>query len=119
LSSRAACLGQAERHEILADDLKTAISSQTIAILVCYQVAMIAFILGLGIRLATFFASAGAFFSARNRPGGSAVAAPCCLPQRPRGRENALPARRAGDLAQMIDGAGDYRKDRALCENSP
>src|SRR6058998_3711187 len=76
---------------------------------------MIQFILGLGIRLATFLASAGALFSVRNRPCGSVVAPPCCLPQGPRGRENVLPARRAGDLAQMIDCARDYRKDRAFC----
>src|ERR1700747_1544438 len=74
---------------------------------------MIAFILDLGIRLATFFASAGALFSARNRPCGSVVAAPCCLPQRPCGREDVVPARGAGDLAQAIDYAGDYRQTRA------
>jgi hypothetical protein len=86
-----------------------------IAITACYPVTMIQFILGLGIRMSAFFASAGALFSARNRPCGSVVAAPCCLPQGPCGRGNVLPARSAGDLAQTIDCAGDYRKVRALC----
>jgi hypothetical protein len=74
---------------------------------------MIAFILGLGIGLATFFAWAGAFFSACNRPCGSVVAPPCCLPQGPCGSGNVVPARRAGDLAQVIDYTGDYRQTRA------
>jgi hypothetical protein len=74
---------------------------------------MIAFILGLGIRLATFFASAGALFSVRNRSCGSVVAPPCCLPEGPRGREDVVPARGTGDLPQAIDYARDYRQTRA------
>src|SRR6266404_9555496 len=82
---------------------------------------MIALILDLGIRLATFVAFAGAYFRksgaglrARNRAWGSVVAIPCCFPAGPRGRGNVVPARRAVDLAQAIDSARDYRKNRAV-----
>ena len=81
---------------------------------------MIAFIFDLGIRLATFVASAAAFFResgaglrGRKRPLGSAVAFPCQFPAEPRGRGNVFPARHAGDLAQAIDYIRNYRQNRA------
>src|SRR6267378_491892 len=81
---------------------------------------MIALILDLGIRLATFVALAAAFFrkpgaglQARNRAWGSVVAIPCCFPAGPRGRDMFFPAGRASDLAQAIDYARDYRQNRA------
>src|SRR5439155_10267279 len=71
-------------------------------------------------RLAAFAALAAAFFRtpaaglrARNRPRGSFVAVPCCLPQGPRGRETSFPADRAKDLAQAIDYGRNYRQNRA------
>ena len=58
-----------------------------IVIIVCYHVTMIAFMFDLCIRLAAFVALAVAFFRkpgaglrVRNRPCGSAVAAPCWFP---------------------------------------
>ena len=55
-----------------------------IVVIACYEAAMIRFIFDLGIELATFVASAVAFFRkpgaglrARNRPWGSVVAIPC------------------------------------------
>src|SRR5882724_10215078 len=84
-----------------------------IAINACYQTTMIWFIFDLGIRLATFVASAAAFFRARNRPLGSAVAFPCQFPAEPRGRENVFPASRASDLAQAIDYTRIYGQNRA------
>src|SRR6266404_5303617 len=81
---------------------------------------MIALILDLGIRLATFVALADAFFrkpgaglQARNRAWGSVVAIPCCFPAGPRGRDMFFPAGRIKDLAQVIDYARDYRQNRA------
>src|SRR5262245_13335737 len=78
---------------------------------------MIQFIFDLGIGLSAFIALAVAFFRkpgvglrARNRPCGSVVAAPCCFPAGPRGRENVVPARRHVDLAQVIDYTWDYRR---------
>ena len=100
-------------------DPRLAISLK-IVVIICYQIAMIWFILDLGIGLATFVALAVAFFGkpgaglrARYRAWGSAVAAPCCFPAGPRGRGNVVPARRAVDLAQAIDYTGDYRQNRA------
>ena len=84
-----------------------------IATIVCYQTGMMRFIFDLGIRLATFVASAAAFFRARNRPLGSAVAFPCQFPAGPRGRGNVVPARCAVDLTQVIDCTGDDRPNRA------
>src|SRR6266436_5719616 len=84
-----------------------------IAINACYQTAMIWFIFNLGIGLATFVASAAAFFRARNRPLGSAVAFPCQFPAGPCGRGNVVPARRAVNLTQVIDYTGGYQPDRA------
>src|SRR6266436_4002441 len=84
-----------------------------IAIIACYQTTMISFILDLGIRLATFVASAAAFFRARNRPWGSAIAFPCQFPAGPRGRGNVVPARHAGDLAQPNDYTRIFPQNRA------
>ena len=74
---------------------------------------MIWFIFDLGIALATFVASAAAFFRVRNRALGSAVAFPCHFPAGRRGRGNVVPARCAVNLAQAIDCTGDYRQNRA------
>src|SRR5947209_2180433 len=81
---------------------------------------MIALILDLGIRLATFVAFAGACFGksgaglrARNRAWGSVVAIPCCFPAGPRGRDMFFPADRAIDLAQAIDYTRDSRQNSA------
>src|SRR5262249_3314852 len=91
-----------------------------IVIIVCYHVTMIAFMFDLCIRLAAFVALAVAFFRkpaaglrVRNRPCGSVVAPPCCLPEGPRGREDVVPARRAGDLPQAIDCNRNYRQNQA------
>src|SRR6266446_6469976 len=81
-----------------------------IAITVCYQTAMIWFIFDLGIGLATFVASAAAFFRARNRPLGSVVAFPCQFPAGPCGRGNVVPARRAVDLTPAVDCTRNYRQ---------
>src|SRR3984893_12292852 len=67
-----------------------------------------------GIRLATFVASAAAFFRkprARNRVWGSVVAIPCQFPAGPGGRGNVFPASRASDLAQAIDYTRSYQQN--------
>src|SRR6266404_5663766 len=81
---------------------------------------MIAMILDLGIRLATFVAFAGAYFrksgaglQARNRPCGAVVPFPCHSAAELRGRGMFSPAGRTKDLAQAIDYARDYRQNRA------
>src|SRR3984893_2360297 len=70
---------------------------------------MIWFIFDLGIGLARFVASAAAFFRARNRPLGSAVAFPFQFPAVRRGRGNVVPARCAVDLTQAVDYTRNYR----------
>src|SRR3984893_1115821 len=102
------------------DAPRSSIAIPTIAGIACYWVAMIRFIIDLGIELATFVASAVAFFRkpgaglrARNRPWGSVVAILCQFPAGPPGRGNVLPDRRAADLAQVVDLTIDYRQSRA------
>src|ERR1700730_9398341 len=98
------------------DDPRSSIAIPKIAGIACYWVAMIRFIFDLGIELATFVASAVAFFRkpgaglrARNRPWGWSLQFPAGFP----GRRNVLPDRRAADLAQVVDLTRDYRQSRA------
>ena len=90
-----------------------------IVLIVCYQTAMIWFIFDLGIGLATFVVWVVAFFGepeaglrARSRPWSSSETPPCSFPAGPRGRGNVVPARSTIDLAQAIDYARNYGKNR-------
>ena len=120
-ASRRGCPGRAQargfgkRNAMQKAIVRSEISNLIlkIATIACCHASMIRFVFEFGIRLATFVASAAAFFGARNRPSGSVVAIPCQFPAGPPGRGNVLPARRAADLAQAIDYTRIYPQNQA------
>src|SRR6266478_8583355 len=117
-AARPATLGCAMKAATRAIEGSEISNPHKIAVIVCYQTAMIWFIFDLGIGLATFVAWVVAFFRepeaglrAHSRPWSSSETPPCSFPAGPRGRGNVFPARGADDFAQAIDYTCNYRQN--------